>query len=187
MSTVWRGSEVLWREPWGSVIGRTLRRGVIAGLALLLSGIPGTAWTGISPYGWLRVPFVVIGVLWGILFILAIANVARSRRIVLMIMGTGSVERPRSIQEVWLRRPKEVVMGRTITATPPAQSYRITRAEPYVVLSGDCAIKGVPLFRTDPAAWVEGLNAISRGRGVTFVLGKPAPGPAADAKPTASS
>ncbi len=174
MSTVWRGSEVLWREPWGSVIGRTLRRGVIAALALLLSGLPGTAWTGISPYTWLRIPFAIIGLLWGLLFVLAVANVARSRRIVLMIMGTGSVERPRSIQEVWLRRPHEVVMGRTITVTPPSQSYRITRAEPYVVLSGEGAIKGVPLFRTDPAAFVEQVNAISRARGVTFVLAEPA-------------
>lgn len=182
MSTVWKGSEVLWREPWGSVIGRTLRRGVIAGLALLLSGIPGTAWTGISPYTWLRIPLAIIGLLWGLLFVLAIGNVVRSRRVVLMIMGTGSVERPRSIQEVWLRRPQEVVMGRTITVTPPAASYRITRAEPYVVLSGEGSIKGVPLFRTDPAAWVEGLNAISRGRGVTFVLAKPA----ADAAPASA-
>jgi len=183
MSTVWRGSDVLWREPWGSVIGRTARRGVTAGLALLLSGIPGTAWTGLSPYGWLRIPLVIIGVLWGLLFVLAIANVARSRRIVLMIMGTGSVERPRSIQEVWLRRPHEVVMGRTITVTPPASSYRITHAEPYVVLSGDGAIKGVPLFREDPAAWVGRLNAISRSHGVAFVLAKPVAeaAPAADA------
>jgi hypothetical protein len=183
MSTVWRGSEVLWREPWGSVIGRTLRRGVIGALALLLSGMPGTSWTGISPYAWLRIPFLIIGLLWGLLFVLAFANVARSRRIVLMIMGTGSVERPRSIQEVWLRRPREVVMGRTITVTPPTATYRITRAEPYVVLSGDGAIKGVPLFRTDPAAFVEQVNAISRGRGVTFVLAKPA----ADPEPSAST
>lgn len=174
MSTVWRGSEVLWREPWRSVAGRTIRRGVIAALALLLSGLPGTAWTGISPYTWLRIPLAIIGVLWGLLFVLAIANVARSRRIVLMVMGTGSIERPRSIQEVWLRRPQEVVMGRTITVTPPSSSYRITRAEPYVVLSGEGAIKGVPLFRTDPAAFVERVNAISRTRGVTFVLAEPA-------------
>ena len=174
MSTVWRGSEVLWREPWGSVTGRTLRRGVIAGLALLLSGLPGTSWTGISPYTWLRIPLAIIGLLWGLLFILAIANVLRSRRVVLMVMGTGSIERPRSIQEVWLRRPLEVVTGRTITVTPPVQAYRITRAEPYVVLSGDGAIKGVPLFRTDPEDFVARVNEVSKPRGVTFVVAEPA-------------
>jgi hypothetical protein len=131
---------------------------------------------------------VVVWFLWGLLFVLAIANVVRSKRIVLMIMGTGSVERPRSIQEVWLRRPQEVVMGRTITVTPPASSYRITRAEPYVVLSGEGAIKGVPLFRTEPATFVERLNAIARSRGVAFVLGEPAAAePPASPEPATSA
>jgi hypothetical protein len=146
---------------------------VTAALALLLSGMPGTSWEGISPYTWLRIPFVIIGVLWGLLFLLAIANVVRSRRVVLMVMGTGSIERPRSIQEAWLRRPQEVVTGRTITVTPPTQAYRITRSEPYVVLSGDGEIKGVPLFRTEPEDFVARVNEVSKPRGVTFVLAPP--------------
>jgi hypothetical protein len=146
---------------------------VTAGLALLLSGLPGTSWTGISPYTWLRIPLAILGVLWGLLFILAIANVVRSRRVVLIVMGTGSIERPRSIQEVWLRRPLEVVTGRTITVIPPAQAYRITRAEPYVTLSGEGAIKGVPLFRTEPEDFVSRVNAVSKPRGVTFVVAPP--------------
>ena len=170
MSTVWRGSEVLWREPWGSAAWRALRQGVTAGLALLLSGLPGTTWTGISPYTWLRLPLAILGVLWALLFLLAIANIVRGRRVVLMIMGTGSIEQPRSIQEVWLRRPREVVTGRTITVTPPAHAYRITRAEPYVVLSGDGQISGVPLFRTEPEDFVTRVNAIAGPRGVTFVV-----------------
>jgi hypothetical protein len=170
MSTVWRGSEVLWREPWWAVITRVLRRGAIAALALLLSGLPGTSWTGLLSGLWVRVPVAMLGILGLSLFVLGLANLARSKRVVLTIMGTGSVERPRSIQEVWLRRPQEHVVGARIAVTSEGPAFGPSGAEPYVTLEAEGAIKRVPLFRTKPEVFVARVNAVAKSRGVTFVL-----------------
>ncbi len=173
MSTVWRGSEVLWREPPRLVVIRVLRRGAIAALGLLLSGMPGTAWTGLASGLALRIPFAIVGLLGLLLFVLSLANVARNKRVVLAIMGTGSVERPRSIQEAWLRRPQEVVIGTRITVIPGPQVVGPSPAEPYVTLEAEGAIKRVPLFRTKPEDFVARVNVIARGRGVEFILAAP--------------
>ncbi len=170
MSTAWRGSQVLWREPTRIVVIRVLRRGAIAALGLLLSGMPGTPWTGLASGLVLRIPFAIVGLLGLLLFVLSLANVAKNRRVVLAIMGTGSVERPRSIQEVWLRRPQEVVIGARITVVPGPQVVGPSPAEPYVTLKAEGAITRVPLFRTAPEDFVARVNAVALGRGVEFVL-----------------
>lgn len=170
MSTVWRGSEVLWREPLRLVVIRVLRRGAIAALGLLLSGMPGTPWTGLASGLALRIPAAIVGLLGLLLFVLSLVNVARNKRVVLAIMGTGSVERPRSIQEVWLRRPQEVVIGKKITVIPGPQVWGPSPAEPYVTLEAEGAITRVPLFRTKPEDFVARVNAVAQGRGVTFIL-----------------
>ncbi len=181
MSTAWRGSEVLWREPGHIVAARIGRRLGIAALGFVLSGVPGTAWTGPAPWLWFRIPFLIVGLLGLVLLVLAVANAVRRRRVILAIMGTGSVERPRSIQEMWLRRPQEYVMGRTITVTPHPLVFRPSASEPYVTLSGEGGIPRVPLFLTKPEAFIEQVNEIAKGRGVTFVLAEPDAEPAADA------
>ena len=86
-------------------------------------------------------------------------------------------------KEQRLRRSRQTRLRIALQGTARLAVHR-TNLHIYAnVLSGDGAIKGVPLFRADPAAWVGRLNAISRSHGVAFVLAKPVAeaAPAADA------
>lgn len=173
MSTAWRGDDVLLVEPWGGVTARLGRRAVVPVVALALSGLPGTAWAGFLPSLWLRVPVAVVGLLGLALWGLGVANVARSRRVLLVVRGTGSMERPRSIQEVWLRRPVEWVAGRRITVTVEPALPGLSSADPRVTLTGEGGIHRIPLYGADPEAWVAQANATLRSRNVVLVLEAP--------------
>jgi hypothetical protein len=117
---------------------------------------------------WLRLVIFVITLLWLTLWVLAIANVIRNRRVQLVCMPTGSIERPRSIQEGWLKVPQEFAIGKVITvAQEMPQVY--SRAEPRVTLSAEGSIRRVPLHGTSVEDFIAETNATLKGRGITLV------------------
>ncbi len=170
MSTVWQGDTVLLREPWNSVSARIARRAVFAIVFLVLSGVPGTPWTGlVSPLA-LRVPLALLGALSLLLWVLAIVNVWMNQRVLLVVRGTGAIERPRSVQERWLRRPQEYAIGKKIAVAEHFLVGHQRASDPRITLTGEGTVPRVPLFRTAPADFVAEANAALKGRGIILVL-----------------
>lgn len=169
MSTVWMSPVVLLREPWKAFGSRLVGRTVVPALALWLSGVPGTPWTGGAKWFWIRVPVFVIGVVAVILWLLAILNVLVNKRVLLRCMPTGSIERPRSLQERILRIPQEYAIGPSITVTPEPPQF-MSHAEPRVSLSAEGKVCRIPLWGTPAEEFVSESNILLKGRKVRFVL-----------------
>ncbi len=178
MSTAWKPPVVLFREPWKAVGARIVGRAIVPGVGLWLSGVPGTAWTGTIDWLILRIPVFVVAAAALLLLMFAFCNICANRRVVLRCMPTGSIERPRSLQERWLKIPLEYAIGKTITVTPEHVQF-MSRAEPRVTLSAEGTIRKLPLHGTKVGDFVAEANALLKGRGVRFVLGEPEgpPGP----------
>lgn len=160
MSTAWKSDVVLLREPssalWLRLGGRILRASAAAVLAFFV------------PWAWLSWLFWVVTVFFALLVIATAINWARGRGVMLVLRGSGAVERPRSVQELVLRRPLEYVAGADIAVeedfviVPGRAGARMT------LRSGDQAIVRTPLYGEEPREWVDRANVLAEGRGVTF-------------------
>jgi hypothetical protein len=170
MSTAWMSPVVLRREPWRAFGSRILGRAVVPVVALWLSGVPGTPWTGVIEWLWLRIPVFAIGFVAVILWLFAIFNVFLNKRVLLRCMPTGSIERPRSIQERVLKIPQEFVIGPVITVTPEHGQF-MSQSEPRVSLTAaEGKVCRVPLWGTTAEDFVAETNILLQGRKVRFVL-----------------
>lgn len=166
MSLAWQDPIVLWREPWSAVARRLSGRAVGPVVMFVLAGVPGSAWAGVVPWLWLRVVMWVIGGLGLVLWLLAVGNLARTRRARLVRMPTGAIERPLSIQEKLLGSRPEYVIGADVTVTVAAPDLYGRAAEPRVTLAADGEISRMPLYGADVAAWVDDMNAALDGAAV---------------------
>lgn len=165
MSTAWKGSVVLLREPASALGGRLGYRVLIAGLFGAAAWI--SPWAIVSAIAW-----VFAGVM-GLLALLAIANILLNRRVLLRYTGAGSIEWPQSIQERVLRRPLEWVAAREVDVTYPPVAAMPGNADPRITLSdGTRSIERVPLYGVTPEAFVDAANALLEGRGtrLTYVV-----------------
>jgi hypothetical protein len=173
MSTAWRGSVVLLREPPSAFWSRFGYRLFIAA-ALALAAY-------VLPWAWLAVPVWIFAGLMALLAVLAIANIIKNRRALLVLTGAGSIEWPKSIQEIVLRRPVDWVAAREIVLTHPPIAAMPGQADPRITLSdGERSIERVPLYGKAPAEFVDEANALLVGRGVTLRFEAP-PTPDAEA------
>lgn len=166
MSTAWKGPVVILREPMAALGSRLGYRTLMAGLLAV------AAWY--CPWTWLAVIAWIFAGLMALLAVLAVANVARNRRALLVHMGSGSIEWPRSIQEIVLRRPLTWVAGSDILVTLPPIAALPGKADPRITLSdGTRSIERVPLYGQSLEAFVESANAALVGRGTTLRLDAP--------------
>jgi hypothetical protein len=147
-------------------------------VTLWLAGVPGTPFTGAIPWLPLRIPVFLIAVFAVLLWIFAILNLIANRRVVLKLMPTGSIERPRSIQEKLFKVRQEYAIGKTVTVMPGPGQF-ISQAEPRVTLTAEGTLRRIPLYKTDPKVFVESMNALLKDRGIRLVLEEPEapPGP----------
>jgi hypothetical protein len=107
---------------------------------------------------------------------LAVTNVVRTKRAVLVLRGTGAIERRQSIQEVLLKRPVESVQGETIELVVELQSVYSSRTDPRVTLSdGSRQLKAVPLYGTSVADFLATATVAAHERGVDIIEVAPAP------------
>lgn len=168
MSVAFLEPLVLWREPVAASIRRLLARGGLAVLWIALGGIPGV-FVGLVPWTWLRVIMWIFAVVAILHFALAIANLIKNRRVLLRVMGTGSIEWPTSIQERWFRRPLDWVEGPVVTVAPELGQITGSRAEPRVTLVGGTrTIRRLPLHGVEPEDFVAHVNAVGAQRGLRF-------------------
>lgn len=176
MSLAWQDAVALWREPWRGVAARLGRRAVLPAVAALLAGIPGTGADGVVSVGWLRAVVLVVGALGLLLWVLALLNLAVNRRVLLRRMPTGTLERPRSLQERALRIPIEWVGGPAVEVAPMPGRVMVGMAEPRVNLTGDGkGILGLPLYGADLEEFAAWVNEALEGRGPRVVVAEPEP------------
>lgn len=168
MSTAWKGPVVLLREPPSAFWARL-------GYRLMLAAVLGLA-ASYMPYAWLAVPIWVLAGLVALLALLAVVNLAKNERALLVFTGAGSIEWPRSIQEILLRRPLTWVAGPVVVVTQPPVNAVPGRMDPRVTLTaGDRAVAHVPLYGLSPADFVTAANAALAGRGTELRFDAPEP------------
>lgn len=181
MSTAFMDPLPLWREPVWASVRRVLGRAITAALWTVLGGIPGV-FTGVLPVAWLRPIALVFAVLALAHTVLAVANLARNRRVLLRLMGTGSIEWPQSIQERLVRARLDWVEGPVVRVTEelrvpgPASTYPRVRLE-----GGGRTISRLPLYGTSVEDFIAAVNEAAAGRGVRFERAEPGEEPPADA------
>jgi hypothetical protein len=159
---------VLLREPASALWPRLGNRILIAGVLALLAFY--------APWAWASVVAWVLAGLAALLAALAIANVVKNRRVLLMFTGAGSIEWPQSYQEIVLRRPISWVAAREVVVTHPPVAALPGRTDPRITLTdGTRSIERVPLYGTDPQAFVDAANALLVGRGTTLRFGESEP------------
>lgn len=174
MSTAWKGPVVLLREPASAFWSRF-------GYRLLMAGVLGLA-ASYMPYAWLAAPIWLFAGLMALLAVLAVANIVKNKRALLVHTGAGSIEWPRSIQEIVLRRPLTWVAGASIEVTHPPVAALPGKLDPRITLSdGERTIERVPLYGAPPEAFVEAANTALAGRGTTLHFAPPISQPDAEA------
>jgi len=170
MSVVFRDPVVLWREPVMASVRRLAGRAGLAALWIVLGGIPGV-FVGLVPWTWLRAVMWILAAIAILHFVLGIANLVRNRRVLLRLMGTGSIEWPKSVQERWLRLPLEWVEGPFVTVAPELGQITGSKAEPRVTLVGGLrTIRRLPLYGATLETFVETANAAGNAHGVSFQI-----------------
>ncbi len=173
MSTAWKGSVVLLREPTSALWSRLGYRLLLT--ALLVVAALTAPWAFLAVLAW------IFAALMALLSVLAIANVARNKRALLVHTGAGSIEWPQSIQERVLRRPLAWVAGREITVTFPPVAAMPGKTDPRVSLSdGERSIERVPLYGVKPEVFVAAANALLVGRGTVLKYEAPTAAAAPD-------
>ena len=162
MSTAWKGPVVLLREPASALWSRLGYRLLLAALCVIAAVL--------APWAFLAVVAWLFAALMFLLAVLAVANVARNKRALLVHTGAGSIEWPLSIQERVLRRPLAWVAGREITVTFPPVAAMPGKTDPRISLSdGERSIERVPLYGVAPETFVAAANALLVGRGTVLV------------------
>ena len=101
---------------------------------------------------------------------LAVANRLKNHGVLLQLMGSGTLEWPRSLQEQWLKRPADWVDGAAIEVVPMEPIPVRAPAAPHVTLSGDThQLVRLPLYRRTMVEFMDEANAILAPRGVALV------------------
>lgn len=161
MSDAWREPVTVWTEPTSASVVRVAGRGLLAGL-----------WSTaalVVPWALLSVLFLVFAAVAFLHAVLAIANLARNKGVLLRLTGSGTLEWPQSFQETWLRRPVEWVDGKQILVVEHAKMGVPSRVEPRVTLKGNTHdLPNVPLCRTSVAEFVKTVNEVIAERGMVL-------------------
>lgn len=161
MSDAWREPVTVWTEPTSASVVRVAQRGLLAGLwgtlALLV------------PLDWLAVVFLVFAAVSFMHALLAIANLARNKGVLLRLTGSGTLEWPQSLQEIWLGRPVEWVDGKDIYVMTLDKIGVPSRTEPRITLKGATHnLVNLPLYRVSVEDFVKQANEVLAERGIAL-------------------
>jgi len=166
MSTAFRESVVLWREPVAAMLRRITGRALVTVVLLALSGVPGFV-QGLIPWQWLAVVVWLCAVVAMMQLVVALLNWGRKKRVILVLQPSGSIEWPQSYQEIWLRRPLDYVSGRVVRVTQVQARQPFMLASPRVTLTdGERLLRDVPLFGVTLPTFLETVNALTEPHGV---------------------
>ncbi len=161
MSDAWREPVTVWTEPTSASVVRVAGRGLLAGL-----------WGTVAlfvPWAWVSVLFLGFAAVAFLHAVLAIANLARNKGVLLQLTGSGTLEWPQSYQETWLRRPQEWVDGKQILVVELSKMGVPSRVEPRVMLKGATHdLPNLPLYRSTIAEFAKAVNEVTAERGIVL-------------------
>lgn len=161
MSDAWRDSVPVWAEPTSASVIRVAQRGLLAGL-----------WGTLAlfvPWAWLSLLLMVFAAIAFLHAVLAIANLARNKGVLLRLTGAGTIEWPQSLQEIWLRRPIEWVDGKDIYVVSLDKMGVPSRTEPRITLKGATHnLVNLPLYRVSVEDFAKRANEVLADRGITL-------------------
>ncbi len=161
MSDAWREPVTLWTEPTSASVVRVAGRGLLAGASGTLALF--------VPWALLATMFMVFSVVSFLHAVLAIANLARNKGVLLRLMGSGTLEWPQSYQETWLRRPREWVDGKQILVVELSKMGVPSRVEPRVTLKGATHdLPNLPLYRASVDDFCKTVNELVAQRGIVL-------------------
>src|SRR5660398_57087 len=161
MSDAWREPVTVWTEPTSASVVRVAGRGLLAGL-----------WGTVAlfmPWAWVSALSLVFAAVAFLHAVLAIANLARNKGVLLRLMGSGTLEWPQSYQESWLRRPREWVDGKQILVVELSKMGVPSRVEPRVTLKGATHdLPNLPLYRASVDEFCKKVNEFVAERGIVL-------------------
>jgi len=161
MSDAWREPVTVWAEPTSASVVRVAGRGLLAGL-----------WSTAAlfvPWALVSALFLLFAAVAFLHAVLAIANLARNKGVLLRLTGSGTLEWPQSYQETWLRQPLEWVDGEQILVVEHSKMGVPSRIEPRVTLKGTTHdLPNLPLYRASLAEFVEAVNEVVAERGIVL-------------------
>ncbi|WP_291378318.1 hypothetical protein [Demequina sp.] len=161
MSDAWKNPVPVWTEPTSASVVRVAGRGLLAGL-----------WGALAlfvPWALLAVVLWIFSAVAFLHAVLAIANLARNKGVLLMLTPSGTLEWPQSYQETWLGRPRDWVDGPTINVVEHAGMGVPSLVEPRVTLKGATQeLVNLPLYRVSPVEFAKAVNAVVAERGIVL-------------------
>jgi hypothetical protein len=151
----------VWTEPTSASVVRVAGRGLLAGVwGTLALFVP---WAWLSSLLWI---FSAVAFLHALL---AIANLARNKGVLLRLTSSGTLEWPQSYQETWLGRPREWVDGTVITVVEHPAMGVPSRVEPRVTLKGETHdLLNLPLHRASAVDFADAVNELVAERGIVL-------------------
>jgi|GEM_PF-765995 len=144
---------VVWKEPRTASALRVLGRAAMGGAWLFVTRVVG--WPP------LRLILFVFAALAFVHALLAVANLVRNKGVLLRLRDDGTLEWPRSLQEVVLGRTIDRVDGPVIQVKTEADHPGISRADPRVTLIGPALKIGfLPLHGTSVDDFIAHANKV---------------------------
>ena len=162
MSVAWMAPLPVWKEPlWASILRGSVRLVIAVAWVAAAVLVP---WRGPS------LIFAIFSLIALAHAALAVANRMKNGGVLLQLMGSGTLEWPRSLQEQWLRRPADWVDGAAIEVIPVEPIPVRAPAAPHVTLVGDShQLVRLPLYRRTVAEFMDEVNAILAPRGIALM------------------
>ena len=162
MSVAWMAPVPVWNEPAkASAIRVGVRVAFAVGWAIAALTVP---WLVLAIPLWLfcAVALTHAGI--------AVGNLVRNRGVLLRLMGTGTLEWPRSLQEEWLKKSADWVDGPVIEVVEIPSPQVSLPTGPHVNLVGPTrTISRLPLYGVAPRVFIDTVNTVTVPRGVTLV------------------
>jgi hypothetical protein len=152
---------VVWKEPRKASVLRVLGRAAVGGAWLFATRVVGWA-----PLRFILLAFAAIAFVHALL---AVANLVRNKGVLLRLRDDGTLEWPRSIQEVLLGRKTDRVDGPVIQVKTEADHPGISRADPRVTLIGpELKIGFMPLHGTSVDDFIAHANDVLSPHRIAF-------------------
>ena len=152
---------VEWREPRKASVLRVVGRAALGGAWIYVSRIVDWVPLRLVVFAFAAIAFVHA--------LLAVANLLRNRGVLLRLRDDGTLEWPRSIQEMVRGRRVDRVDGPVIQVKTEADHPGISRADPRVTLIGpELKIGFLPLHGTSVDDFIAHANDVLSAHRITF-------------------
>ncbi len=154
-------SLVVWTEPRMASLLRVVGRAALGGAWIFVTRVVDWVPLRLVLFAFAAIAFVHA--------LLAVANLLRNRGVLLRLRDDGTLEWPRSIQELVMGRKADRVDGPVVQVKTEADHPGISRADPRVTLIGpELKIGFLPLHGTSVDDFIAHANNVLAVHRITF-------------------